>query len=182
MSLDFSLLGPSTSKDPLLKDLLQMTTKERERLYHIKALHDKVQTVETVAMQLSITTRQCYQLLAQYRVEGDAGVVHGLRGRLSNSGYDATTKTLVCALYQKKYPDYTLTLFTETLEETCQIKISRKAIRRWLIDAHVWEKTRKGQRHRKKRTRRAAIGELVQFDGSIHDWFEGVAQGWVSFR
>jgi transposase len=173
MSLDFQTLDPPTSKDPRLKDLLQMTTNERERLYLIKALNDKVQTVDAVATKLSITTRQCYRLLARYRTEGDAAVVHGLRGRVSNRGYEESTRVRICALYKKQYQGYTLTLFTERLEETCQIKISRETVRRWLIAAQAWEQTRKGQRHRKKRTRRAAIGELVQFDGSIHDWFEG---------
>jgi hypothetical protein len=32
---------------------------------------------------------------------------------------------------------------------------------------------RKKRPHRKKRPRRSAVGELVQFDGSDHDWFEG---------
>ena len=36
----------------------------------------------------------------------------------------------------------------------------------------LWSQARKRKQHRKRRERRAHFGELVQLDGSFHDWFE----------
>ena len=53
------------------------------------------------------------------------------------------------------------------------MQVSVSALRRWLIAAGLWERRRKRRVHRRRRERRAHVGELVQLDGSHHDWFEG---------
>jgi len=52
-------------------------------------------------------------------------------------------------------------------------EVSEETLRRWLIAAGLWQARRQGSRHRKWRERRAHWGEMVQMDGSEHDWFEG---------
>jgi hypothetical protein len=42
-----------------------------------------------------------------------------------------------------------------------------------LIVSGQWSVATRKHPHRKKRPRREAIGEMLQFDGSPHDWFEG---------
>ena len=39
----------------------------------------------------------------------------------------------------------------------------------------LWKHTRKRKAHRKRRERKAHFGELVQLDGSFHDWYQGRA-------
>ena len=53
------------------------------------------------------------------------------------------------------------------------IKISKDTLRKWLIETGDWEKIRKSREHRQWRERKHHNGELIQIDGSHHDWFEG---------
>jgi hypothetical protein len=76
-------------------------------------------------------------------------------------------------LFREQYSDYDPTLFGEKLEEYHALRISRQTLTRWLIQESLWAGRRKKRPHRRKRERREAIGSLIQFDGSDHDWFEG---------
>lgn len=76
-------------------------------------------------------------------------------------------------LFREQYSDYGPTLFAEKLEEFHEITISRHTITRWLKHEHLYVPQRLHRRHRRKRERRGAIGELIQLDGTFHDWFEG---------
>ena len=53
------------------------------------------------------------------------------------------------------------------------MKVNRETLRRWLIAAEVWVPRRKACQHRERRERKACRGEMVQMDGSHHDWLEG---------
>lgn len=61
---------------------------------------------------------------------------------------------------------------TEKLEETEGIRLSDETVRIWLIDAGEWKKRRQRKVHRQWRLRKPHRGEMVQLDGSHHDWFE----------
>ena len=52
--------------------------------------------------------------------------------------------------------------------------MSRETLRKWMVEDGIWT-TRKARRKRvqQRRARRECRGELVQLDGSHHDWFEG---------
>jgi hypothetical protein len=79
----------------------------------------------------------------------------------------------VVKLYWQDYRDYGPTLFSEKLIEHHRLQINHETVRRWLMATGGSNVQRKKRPHRKRRERRAALGELVQFDGSEHDWFEG---------
>jgi transposase len=128
--------------------------------------------VTAVSQQLRISARQCYRLLARYRREGEHGLIHRLRGRHSNRGYDPQERQRIVALYRERYSDYGPTLFGEKIQQDLQQTIDAETLRRWLLAAGAWQRARRGLRHRKKRPRRSAIGALVQIDGSHHHWFE----------
>jgi len=51
--------------------------------------------------------------------------------------------------------------------------VSRETLWRWLLAEGLWAKHRRGKVHRSRRERRPCLGEMVQMDGSHHDWFEG---------
>jgi hypothetical protein len=42
-----------------------------------------------------------------------------------------------------------------------------------MSEAGLWTRVRRSRPKTKRRERRAHFGELVQLDGSFHDWFEG---------
>jgi hypothetical protein len=76
-------------------------------------------------------------------------------------------------LYQKKYQGFGPTLTAEKLFEIEGIDVSKETVRTYLLKAGQWQKSRKGSTHRQWRERKWHCGEMVQMDGSHHDWFEG---------
>lgn len=152
---------------------LTMSKKERERLTVLERVKALEITDEEAGTILGMSRRQLYRIKKRFTAEGDQGLVHRLRGRCSNRGYSVSDKREVLGLYRERYSDYGPTLFGEMLSEHHQRDVSAETLRQWLIAEGLWERQRKHRRHRRKRPRRAAIGELVQFDGSVHDWFEG---------
>lgn len=155
-----------------MQEPLTMSKKERNWSHMFAQLHAGTISVEDVATALGISERHVYRCKARYAAEGDAALVHGLRGRPSNHRYPEKAFREVVELYEQQYADYGPTLFTEKLEEKTGKVYAVETIRGWLIGAHLWAGGRACRRHRKKRPRRDAIGSMVQIDGSIHAWFE----------
>ncbi len=123
-----------------------------------------------------------FRLVKRYRLEGDAGLIHRLRGKSSNRGYPKKVKARVLELYwQPEYRDYGPTLFTEILASDHKIRVNHETVRRWLAAAGGSNVQRKKRPHRSKRPRRQAVGDMVLFDGSDHDWFEGRGRGCVRY-
>jgi hypothetical protein len=79
----------------------------------------------------------------------------------------------VIKLYTRKYPDFGPTLASEKLLERDGIRISDETLRKWLLEKGLWRKRRKRSAYRQWRPRRTCFGEMVQMDGSHHDWLEG---------
>jgi hypothetical protein len=75
--------------------------------------------------------------------------------------------------YRERYSDFGPTFAAEKLAEAEGIRISKDSLRRWLTEEGLWKGTRRGREHRSRRARRECFGELIPFDGSRHDWFEG---------
>lgn len=150
-----------------------MSQRERDHLTVIKQLSDGRCSVAEATERLGLSRRHIFRLLKRYQVSGDAGLIHGLRGRPSNHGYGLRLKQRVVALYWEQYRDYGPTLFSEVLSEAHKIRVDHETIRRWLMAKGGTNLQRKKRPHRTKRPRRSAKGELLQFDGSTHDWFEG---------
>jgi hypothetical protein len=100
-------------------------------------------------------------------------LVHRLRGRASNRQPDKEQRETVLRLYQEKYADFGPTLATEYLAKHDGQAVAVTTLRRWLMKAQLWQPRRKPTVHRRWRARKEHFGEMVQMDGSDHDWFEG---------
>jgi len=122
---------------------------------------------------MGISERQTYRILKRIREEGTKGIIHRLRGRKSNRGYPVELKRKIITLYRQGYSDYGPTLYSEKLIENHKISVDHETIRRWLRENAITTSIRRKRPHRKKRERRSCYGELLQFDGSYHEWFEG---------
>jgi hypothetical protein len=151
---------------------LYMTVKERERLKLVHLIQAGELTYAEGAAQGALSERQLYRSMRRYEQTGDEGLIHQLRGSRSNRHHPLKLRRHVVMLYRQEYSDYGPTLFCEMLLEHHQIDIGIETVRQWLLKASLWQRARKGRKHRKKRPRRAAKGDLVQFDGSHHAWFE----------
>ena len=122
---------------------------------------------------LGVSYRQVLRLWKRYQSDGAVGLKHGLRDRVSNRQFDETRRERVLELYRAKYGDFGPTLAVEYLVKCDGEELSEETLRQWLIGAGLWSARRRGAAHRQWRERRACWGELVQMDGSDHDWFEG---------
>ena len=122
---------------------------------------------------LSLSDRQIRRLIKRVRVEGDKGVAHRSRGRASNRKISMRIRTRVIELYREKLKGFGPTLAAEKVLEMDGIQISDETLRLWLIEEGEWQKQRKDRKHRQRRERKHYFGEMIQMDGSHHDWFEG---------
>ena len=150
-----------------------MSAKERRRLEVLSRVKAGELTLAKAAELLGVSRRQVYRVYARWRRDGDAGLVHGLRGRASNRKVEDATREAVLKLYREKYADFGPTLAAEKLAADDGHEVNRQTLRRMLRGAGLWAGRRHRKKHRSRRARRACAGELVQMDGSDHDWFEG---------
>jgi len=154
-------------------ETLQMSAKERARLEIFCRVRGGDVTLVKASELLGLSYRQTKRSWSRYREEGDAALVHGLRGQPSNRQGDGEKKANVLQLYADKYSDYGPTLAAECLAADDGIPVPVETLRCWLLSAGLWSRRRQRKAHRRRRPRKEQFGELVQMDGSIHDWFEG---------
>lgn len=155
------------------KDIIMATQRELKRLHIVqKAIEGSLKQAE-VAEMLSLSIRQTGRIVNRVKGEGPQGVVHRSRGRESNRKLPEKVKDQVLELYRQHYEGFGPTLAQEKLLERDGISISDETLRMWLLGAGLWKKKRKGRQHRQWRPRKDRYGEMIQVDGSHHDWFEG---------
>jgi len=155
------------------KDIIMVRQKELKRLHVIHKVIEGSLTEKEAARLLSLSERQVRRIVKRIGEEGDRGIVHKSRGRPSNRRLPSTLKERIIRLYRTTYPGFGPTLFTEKLTEAEDITISDETVRTWLTDEGEWKKRRLRKAHRQWRERKNHYGEMVQLDGSHHDWFEG---------
>ena len=154
-------------------EALAMSKKERRRLELFSRVREGELTLVKASELLGLSYRQAKRVYGRYRSEGDRGVVHRLRGRVSNRGVDPGKKARVLELYREKYGDFGPTLACEYLAKEDGLNVGVETLRQWLIGEGLWSSRRRRPVHRKWRERKGHFGEMVQLDGSHHDWFEG---------
>ena len=156
------------------KDKLTMTKKELDRIVIINRLVRKEITQEEAAKIARVSTRQIRRIFKRHCAYGDEGMISK---RFScNRAFSQEFKEKVVAIVLIKYPDFKPSFAAEKLLEYDNIKINRETLRHWMMEANLWKgKQRKSARIHQSRMRRSRMGELVQIDGSPHDWFEGRA-------
>ena len=152
---------------------LTMSRKERQRLEVFGRVKRAEITLVRAAQWLKLSERQTHRMYKRFIREKDAGLVHRLRGRKSNRRLDEATRRKVVARYLERYADFGPTHACEKLLEDDGLSVSPDTLTRLLKQAGVWKRMRRGRKHRSRRERRACFGEMVQMDGSLHDWFEG---------
>ena len=153
-------------------ETLEMSSSERRRLEVLSQVRLGKLTLRKGSELLGIGYRQMKRVWGRYQAEGDAGLVHRLRGRQSNRQGDARLRKRVLGRYVKQYGDYGPTLAAECLAEEGLV-VPVQTLRRWLLAEGLWSRQRRTKQHRRRRARKEHFGELVQMDGSHHDWFEG---------
>jgi transposase-like protein len=155
------------------EDMIMVRQGELKRLHVIqKVLERGIKQVEAAEILL-LSSRQIGRIVKRIKIEGDKGVIHKSRGKPSNRRIPGKIRDRVIKLYRTQYQDFGPTLASEKLLEREGIGINDETLRRWLIETGDWKKSRKHRGHRRWRERKPHYGEMVQMDGSHHDWFEG---------
>jgi transposase len=134
--------------------------------------------VVQAAERMELSYRQAKRLWRRYREEGAAALAHGNAGQASNRAKPKKVRAKVVRLIRQKYSGevgqrFGPTLAAEHLASEDQIEISATTVRRWMMAEGLWSRERKVREHRQRRARREHFGELVQMDGSFHEWLEG---------
>jgi len=156
------------------RGLLAMSSSERERSHVMRALSKGLILQREAAERLCLGVRQVKRLLRAWRAQGDVGLVSRQRGRVSPRRMEMAKRARIEALLRGKYPDFGATLAAEKLAECEGISVSRETVRRIQIDLGLARaRRRRSARVHSPRERRPRFGELIQIDGSPHDWFEG---------
>jgi transposase len=159
-------------------ETISMSQRERHRLEVFSRVRRGEITLVKASELLELSYRQAKRCFGRYRNEGGKGLVHRLRGQPSNRQANAKQKRRILSLYEKKYHDYGPTLAAECLAEHDGATVPVETLRQWLLSAGLWRKQRRRKPYRQRRVRKEFFGELVQMDGSHHDWFEG-RRGWA---
>ena len=151
-----------------------MSVKERDRLVVVRQVVERELTVTRGAEVLGVSRRQLHRVLGRYDEEGDSGVVHRARGRRPNNVKSESFKSRVLeGAREEVFFDFGPTLLAEHLGRDPSIgQLNPHTLRRWMIEARLWTHKKRRLRHRRRRERRAAFGELVQMDTSMHAWLE----------
>jgi len=155
------------------KEYITLSQKEVRRL---KILH-KVMEGEVTQVKaseiLGISDRQIRNIIAKLREEGDKGIAHGNRGRSSPRKMASEQEDLIAEIVGRRYPDFGPTLAAEKLEECEEIKVSNEKLRQIMLEKGLWQRKRRRRKIYRWRERKVHFGEMVQMDGSHHDWLEG---------
>lgn len=159
-----------TRRQVIMGGHLVMSEKERLRKAMMEMVHQGKLKLGQAAKQCELSYRQAKRIYRKYKEEGDAGLVHQARGKKSNRNHPHRNE--IIRIYKEKYVGFGPTLASEKLLEEDQLEINHETLREWLLKEKLWHKQRKRSPYRRKRERRAQFGELIQMDGSIHDWFE----------
>lgn len=156
-----------------MEDILTMSQKELKRLHVIrKAIEKRIKQHEAAAL-LEVSPRQIRRLVKRVRDESDKGIIHRSRGKRSHHAISEALQQKALGLCKSIYAGFNPTLASEKLFEKNKIALSRETLRQWFIAEGVLYETRKARPHRKWRERKTHCGQMLQMDGSHHDWFEG---------
>ncbi len=150
-----------------------MSQKERERLKIMVGVQEEALTLVQAAELMEVGYRQSKRIWRRYQAEGDAGLVHRLRGQPSVRRKPIELRTQVLARCdEERYADFGPTLMAEHLAKE-KLVVDHETLRRWLLANGKRTVRRRKQKHRQWRERKPCFGAMVQLDGSHHDWFEG---------
>lgn len=156
------------------KDIIMVSSEELRRLGIVNKVLSQEISQQEASDVIGLGDRQVRRIVKRVRDKGECGIVHGLRGKPGNHQIDKERRQRIIRLYRRQYEGFGPLLASEKFWERDKIKVCDETLRLWLIEESLW-KPRK-RREASKHTwlaRKEHYGEMVQMDGSHHDWLEG---------
>jgi transposase len=154
-----------------------MSSPELRRVEVLARVKSKQLKLKDAAALLGVSYRQAKRLWRRYRRGGAKALKHGNAGRKSNRAKSEQFRRQVLGLVRQKYSGavgerFGPTLAAEHLAQEDGLAVDAETLRRWMFAEGLWSRTRKRKPYLQRRERRAHFGELVQLDGSFHEWLE----------
>jgi transposase len=154
-----------------------MSARELTRVEVLARVKAGTLSVTSAAVLLQVGYRQAKRLVRRYRAQGATGLRHGSAGRRSNHARPAAERDRILAIVRAKYSGavdvrFGPTLAAEHLRSEDGVTVHHDTLRRWMLAEGLWSRARRRPPHRERRARKAHFGELVQLDGSFHEWYE----------
>ena len=154
-----------------------MSSRELKRLGVLARVEKEALNLVNAAEILGLSYRQAKRIWRRYQEEGAEGLQHRSVGRESGRSKPKKFRLKVLRLVRQKYSGevgerFGPTLAAEHLGSEDGLEVNPETLRRWMLAEGLWSRMRKRKAHRKRREARAHFGELVQMDGSFHEWYE----------
>ncbi len=154
-----------------------MSKRELRRVEVMSRVASKELKLVDAAKLMQLSYRQAKRIWQRYQGEGAEGLKHRSVGEESSRAKPKEFREQVLALVREKYSGtpkerFGPTLASEHLESEEGVQVHPETLRRWMLSAGLWSQVRKVRKHRSWREPKAHFGELVQMDGSFHDWLE----------
>lgn len=153
----------------------QLTESEKYKYTTIQSCIQRDITNDEAARRLGLKKRQVQRLKRDVEANGILGIRHNLKDKASNHKLSSKTeKRVVSFIKQKNHHDFGPTFAQEKLLEVKGIALGVDTVRAIMIRNNLWkpkkERTKAVYRHCREPV--AQYGQLIQFDGSYHDWNE----------
>lgn len=159
-----------------------MSAREHERAVVLERVVEEGLPLVEAAVLLGVSYRQAKRLASRFRKGGRAALVHAGVGKRSNRRRSDVERGRVLELVQEEFGGgrdqgpgqrFGPTLAAEHLEEEFGLVIPVRTLHGWMVEEGLWDRARKTRPRPRRRERKSRFGELVQLDGSFHDWYEG---------
>lgn len=149
-----------------------MSQKEIKYYDTIKKLSEGYIKAKDAAQMLNLSIRHVKRLKKKIK-DGMSAFVHKSRGKASKRKLKGKERQNIVDLLKEKYKDFGPTFASEKLAEINNINRDPKTIRKIMMEENLWKSRKKKEtEHRCWRQRKASHGEMEQYDGSYHEWFE----------
>jgi transposase len=156
------------------QETFTLSQKELQRVSVISACIKGDMACARAAALLCVSVRQIKRLKKRMREDGEAALAHANRGRPSHRRLPDAVRQRIVELARSTYAGFNDHHLCEKLLEREGFSLSRETLRRLLRQQGLSSpRKRRAPAHRQRRMRSARLGELVQLDGSPHDWLEG---------
>jgi transposase len=159
----------------MAEETIRMSQREQNRMIIFTRVKSGEWTLAQAAESMRVSYRQAKRIHARWKKRGASGLTHASRGREGNRAKTSAFRKQALDLVREHYADYGPTLAAERLAEVHGLVVDHETLRRWMKREGMWVGRRAERKHRRRRKRRERVGQMVQLDGSLHDWFEGRA-------
>ena len=153
----------------------EMNNKENLKVAVIESCVNGTMTIKVAADRLKFSERYVKELKARYKKFGASSMMHGNCGKQPKHTINANTRSKIIEIWKiPELEECNFSHFRDILEEDYNIKISYSALYRLLKSKgyKTPRKHRKSKSHN-RRKERASSGELLQVDGTPHQFFYG---------